>query len=108
MLDWVPGRSDLNAKATVRVIAEGGGDTKPDRSRLEAAASMLVECGFQVNRIGRFGVNIEGPAETFEKALGVCVVPDEATVATARPAEPELSKLVDLVEIASAPTLFSK
>lgn len=98
----------LTAKATVRVTTEDGQPGKPDRSRLEAAAGKLAERGFQVMRIGRFGVNIEGPESAFEKELGVHIRPEEALVAPAQPAEPELSKLIDLVEVASVPTSFAE
>ena len=94
----------MTTRATVRVTSQDGSDAKPDRGRLEAAASKLTERGFQVTRIGRFGVNIEGPEATFAKELGVKVKPQQSLVAPIKPAESGLSDLIDLVEVAGAPT----
>jgi len=98
------------AIATVRVrAATDADDDRPDKADMERAATLLQESGFKVHRIGRFGVNIEGDAGAFQRTLGVDVSKSEnGLVETARPSHHELSRLIDTVEIAQAPTGFDK
>jgi hypothetical protein len=97
----------MNARATVKVRPEVPGTAlRPDRARLEAAAHLLTKCGFNVLRIGRFGVNIEGPEAAFRQKLGVDVSGAQHLVVAAQPRTRELGDLLDTVEIAGAPTYF--
>lgn len=98
------------AIATVRVCSQTTDpNARPAREHLEAAASLLRRQGFAVLRIGRFGVNIEGDAQVFERELGVRLsVASTGQVAPARPRAPELSGLIDTVEIAGDPIPFKR
>jgi len=98
------------AIATVRVrSATDTATDRPDKADMERAATLLRECGFDVLRIGRFGVNIQGDAGAFQRALGVDVSKSKTgLVETARPSHHELSRLVDTVEIAPPPISFDK
>jgi hypothetical protein len=96
------------AIATVRVRpeadAEGG---RPDQAKMERAADLLKQRGFEVLRIGRFGVNIKGDDQAFQRELGVDVSNAKSVVETPRPAHQELSQLIDLVEVTGKPTNFA-
>ncbi len=96
------------AIATVRVRSdEGASGGRPDQARMERAATLLKESGFEVLRIGRFGVNIKGDATAFKRALGVDVSGAKSLVEAPKPAHEELSQLIDLVEIADKPMNFA-
>jgi hypothetical protein len=96
------------AIATVRVRAgadaEGG---RPDQAKMERAADLLKQSGFEVLRIGRFGVNIKGDPSAFQRELGVDVSNAKSLVEAPKPSHHELSQLIDLVEIADKPTNFA-
>ena len=94
----------MQVAATVRVKAEPG--QKPDRTRLEEVAKLLRESGFEILRIGRFGVSIQGEQSTFARELGVDASPDRALNAKASPAQPALHGLIDGVEVAPKPQLY--
>ena len=96
------------ATATVRVRADGGGaEARPDQAKMERAAALLKESGFEVLRIGRFGVNIKGDDQAFKRALGVDVSNAKSLVEAPRPSHQELSQLIDLVEITGKPLNFA-
>jgi hypothetical protein len=62
------------AIATVRVrSATDTAGERPDPARMERAAAPLQQSGFEVLRIGRFGVNIKGDDQAFQRELGVDV-----------------------------------
>ncbi len=94
----------MQVAATVRVKAKQG--EKPDRARLEEVAKLLQDSGFQILRIGRFGVSIQGEQSTFARELGVEASPDRALNAKAAPAQPALHNLIDGVEVAPKPQLY--
>jgi hypothetical protein len=59
------------AIATVRVrSATDTAGERPDPAKMERAAALLQESGFEVLRIGRFGVNIKGDEQAFQRELG--------------------------------------
>jgi hypothetical protein len=95
------------AIATVRVrSATDTAGERPDPAKMERAAVLLQESGFEVLRIGRFGVNIKGDDQAFQRELGVDVSKSENLVEAPRPPHQELSQLIDLVEIAKPPLNF--
>ena len=96
----------MQVSATVRVRPGTAGQERPDRARLERAAHLLSQAGFDVLRIARFGVSIRGEDSDFARVLGVKAVPKTALAAPADPPSPELRELVDLVEVTSEPTLY--
>jgi hypothetical protein len=73
---------------------------------MELAARLLRESGFVVLRVGRFGVSIQGEDKDFEQELGVNIQGKEHVVEVPRPRSAELSRLIDLVEIAGPPLNF--
>ncbi len=89
-------------KATVRVRANSESE-RPDRNRLESAARELATEGFDVLRVGRFGVSVSGDRERFLQSLGVDL---QSTVAEAHPSRAALRELVDLVQLDSEPEYF--
>jgi len=92
------------AIATVRIRADDdtmGG--RPDQAKMERAAALLKQSGFEVLRIGRFGVNIQGDEQAFQRELGVDVSNAKSLVEAPKPSRQELSKLIDLVEITGKP-----
>jgi hypothetical protein len=98
----------MDAKATVRVRAsEEGAGQRPDRARLERVAELLTDSGFVVLRVGRFGVNIQGDEQIFERELGVSLQGVQPMAEAPHPQSKELSKLIDLVEVAGTPLSFS-
>jgi hypothetical protein len=95
------------AIATVRVrSATDTAGERPDPAKMERAAALLQESGFEVLRIGRFGVNIKGDDQAFQRELGVDVSKSGSLVEAPRPSHHELSQLIDLVEIAKPPLNF--
>jgi len=96
------------AIATVRVRPEAdaaGG--RPGQAKMERAADLLKQRGFEVLRIGRYGVNIKGDDQAFQRELGVDVSNAKSVVEAPRPAHQELSQLIDLVEVTGKPTNFA-
>ncbi|MFL5124887.1 MAG: hypothetical protein ACJ8D8_16040 [Microvirga sp.] len=79
---------------------------KPDRAKLEEAARLLKESGFEVTRIGRYGVSVTGKQDDFSRVLGVQAAPYTAMATSAKPAQRELGDLIDKVEVAPKPQLY--
>jgi hypothetical protein len=96
----------MRAKATVRVRPTDGSALLPEKFQLERAAEVLKAQGFDVLRLGRAGVNVEGDASIFEQELGVNVERPGGIVAKVKPKEPEHDELFDSVEIAPSPSSF--
>jgi hypothetical protein len=94
----------MQVSATVRVKPDAG--EKPDQRKLEQAAELLQKAGLDVVRVGRFGVSIKGEHTDVSRVLGVEAVPGKPLSAPAEPAEGELRKLVDHVEMLPPPKLF--
>jgi hypothetical protein len=95
---------DMTVHAMLRVAAiDGGQDTKPERSRVEAAAEALRENGFEIVRLGRFGVSVAAPAGVFESVLGARVQAGVAMSAAVEPSAASLAGLVVAIEVAAPP-----
>jgi hypothetical protein len=90
--------------ATVSVKPSNG--QRPDRKALEEAARLLAQQGFDIVRIGRFGVSIKGEPTDFSRVLGVVAEPNTALAVQANPSQPALGDLIDRVEVAPAPKLY--
>ena len=95
----------MEVAATVRVKSDVSGD-KPEQAKLERTADVLQSLGFQVLKIGRFGVSIRGEETDFSKVLGVEASPNKALSAEVNPTRPELKELIDLVEVTPKPNLY--
>jgi hypothetical protein len=94
-------------KATIRVRGLSGlPNERPERARLEQAAQVLADEGFDVIRVGRFGVSVSSEDDNFERVLGV--EPRAALVAPVQPKRPELKDLVDLIQVDNEPQFYSK
>jgi hypothetical protein len=92
---------------TVRVRPLSGGEMgRPSQVALQDVARLLTEAGFRVLKVGRFGVSIEGDDTKFKGVLGVNAAPDRALVAPINPSNPQLGKLVDLLEMVPKPQLY--
>ncbi len=95
-------------KATIRV--RSGSDVegqRPEPAQMERAAELLQQSGFEVLRVGRYGVNIEGDEQAFKRELGVDTTGN--TLVTAPQAHhEELSQLIDLVEVTGKPLSFNE
>lgn len=96
----------MDARATVRVRTPEGSNQGPDRSQMERAAELLQECGFNILRIGRMGVNVQADETVFSRELGVNPTAEQSLLKTPAPRSDELSELIDLVEIAGKPINF--
>jgi hypothetical protein len=94
----------MDVSATISVKRVDG--DKPDRSKLEEAARLLKESGFEVTRIGRYGVSVTGKQDDFSRVLGVEAAPDKAMATPAKPAQGQLGDLIDKVEVAPKPQLY--
>jgi hypothetical protein len=81
---------------------------RPDRKTLEHAAKLLAESGFEVRRIGRFGISLAGEPSVFERELGIKPMPGKSLVADIAPRSLPLAKLVDQIEIAGMPDFFDR
>lgn len=93
-------------KVTATITVKPASGEKPARGKLEEAARLLEQCGFDILRIGRRGVSVEGEPSCFSRVLGVDAQPNKALAATARPDRPELCELLDQVEVAIDPQLY--
>jgi len=91
--------------ATVRVRFDKA-EASPERARVEQAARLLEQLGFEILRIGRFGVNVRAQDSTFHRILGVKPAPNQALAAPVSSTNPALRELVDLVEVAPKPQLY--
>lgn len=94
-----------NLKANLRVVPEVS-DKRPAESRVLEAAEQLSKLGFTVLRIGRFGVNVEAPAEKFLNVLGIHPFDSAGGSASVHPHDPKLRDLIDLIEMAPPPELY--
>jgi hypothetical protein len=95
----------MDVSGTVRVTPSPSGE-KPDRSRLERTAEILKESGFDVLKIGRFGVSVRADANAFRNVLGVSPSTDTALCSATEPKNSELRNLIDLVEVTPRPHLY--
>src|ERR1700687_3926790 len=94
-------------KATIRVRGSSGvPNARPERERLDLAAKLLANEGFDVLRVGRFGVSVASEDENFARVLGGD--PKSAPVGPVQPREQELKDLVDLIQVDREPEFFSK
>ena len=96
----------MHISATVRVRLDAADQLGPHRARLEEAARLLKEAGFEILRIGRFGISIRGRRDDFSRVLGVDPAPNKALAAPVDAPDAQLRDLVDLVEVASEPKLY--
>jgi hypothetical protein len=94
----------MQISATISVKSDDG--ERPDRQKLEEAAKLLAQRGFDILRIGRFGVSVRGEQNVFARVLGVAAEPNRAMAAEAKPSEPTLSDLIDRVEVATEPQTY--
>jgi hypothetical protein len=94
----------MQVSATISVKPDKG--EKPDRAKVEEAARLLKQHGFDVVRIGRFGVSVKGSQTDFARVLGVDAAPNQALVVPANPSQPELHDLIDRIEVATDPQLY--
>lgn len=94
----------MQVAATISVKPDKG--AKPDRAKLEEAARLLKQHGFDVVRIGRFGVSVTGSQSDFARVLGVDAAPNTALAVPANPSQPELHDLIDRIEVAPDPQLY--
>lgn len=94
----------MRVAATISVKTRGG--DRPDRKKLEEAAKLLAQNGFDIIRIGRFGVSVNAEQHNFSQVLGVDARPDMAMATQAKPSQPELRELIDQVEVAPKVQLY--
>lgn len=93
-------------RASVRVVADSSGKPNPERVRL--VGEQLSELGFEVLRIGRRGISIEGEPERFEAVFGIHPEPARALTLEVHPRDARLKGMVDYLEVASEPVSFSR
>src|ERR1700674_2624782 len=96
----------MQVSATVRVRPGSADQGEPSRGRLEEAALLLRQSGFEVLRIGRIGVSIRGGQHDFSRVLGVDATANKALAAPVDAPNAQLRDLVDLVEVVSEPKLY--
>ncbi len=96
----------MTVSATVRVRPATEGQDRPDQARLDEAARLLGESGFDILRIGRFGVAIRGEHADFLRVLGVNTAPNKSLSAAVEPPDQRLRKLIDLIEIVPPPSHY--
>ena len=95
----------MDVSATVRVTTSPS-EEKPDRSRLERTAEILKELGFDVLKIGRFGVSVRADASAFRNVLGCQRRPTRHFAPRPNQINSELRDLIDLVEVTPRPQLY--
>ena len=95
----------MQISATIGAKSAEKGE-RPDRATLEEMADALRRCGFEVRRIGRFGVSVIGDASAFAEFLGVEAKPGKAQSLAAQPADKALRDLVGMVEVVPDPQLY--
>lgn len=97
------------AKATIRVRpSTDDKGQRPEQAQMERAAELLKKSGFEVLRIGRFGLNVQGDEHVFQRELGVDIQGAGSFVKVPSTHHAELSQLIDLVEVAGRPLSFDK
>jgi hypothetical protein len=94
----------MRVAATISVKTCGG--DRPDRKKLEEAAKLLAQNGFDIVRIGRIGVSVNAEQRNFSQVLGVDARPDTAMATQAKPSQPELRELIGQVEVAPKAQLY--
>jgi hypothetical protein len=95
-------------KATIRIRPSSGvAGERPAPEEMRRAAELLQQSGFEVLRVGRFGVNVEGDEHAFQRELGVHAE-GGSLVAAPQVQQHELSELIDLVEVAGKPERFNE
>jgi hypothetical protein len=77
---------------------------RPERDRLQRAASVLSKEGFDVLHVGRFGVSVSSDPEKFSRVFGVKLSGGE--VLRVPPEHEELMDLIDTIQIDSDPEYF--
>ena len=83
----------MDVSATISVKPADG--EKPDRTKLEEAARLLKESGFEVTRIGRYGVSVPGEQTTSPACSALTRRPTRRWRCQAKPAQRELDDLID-------------
>jgi hypothetical protein len=96
----------MQVSATVRVTSDQTSEQKPNAGRLKRAAELLKKAGFDILRIGRFGVSVRGEEAAFRDVLGVIPKANKALIAPSARRVSELRELVDLVEVAPPAQLY--
>ena len=96
----------MDVTATVKVRSADGSDEKPARDRIERAAALLEQSGFEIQRLGRFGVSIVGKHKDFARVLGVECEAGKPLAAAVKANEPELNELLENVEVVPKPKLY--
>lgn len=91
--------------ASLRVTPSSGisGASRPEPLRVQLAASVLRELGFDVVRTGRFGVNVRADPARFESVLGVPASDLSRVSLAITPNAPSLAGLIDYLEVLSTP-----
>ena len=94
-------------KATIRVRgATGDTGTRPEPERLQRAAYVLSEEGFEILHVGRFGISVCSEMEVFCRVLGV--EPSGVSVVKLDPVSEELKELLDVMQVDSEPEFFDE
>jgi hypothetical protein len=96
----------MNVSATVRIRPGTADQDAPDRARLEKAARLLQQSGFDVLRIGRLGISVRGAQGDFARVLGVDAAPNVPLTAVPHAFDPLLHDLIDMVEVTSRPKSY--
>jgi hypothetical protein len=92
-------------RATLRVRATSSDPSaRPDKDRLQQAASALSREGFDVLHVGRFGVTVSSDTENFSRVFGVEV--NNASLAPVSPQSEDLRELLDGMQLDSEPEYF--
>jgi hypothetical protein len=94
----------MRVRATLRVRpGSSQGGARPSAERLEEAAAALRAAGLDVVYVGRFGVSVEADESQLAAQLGMRLPLRQNIVAALAPSSPELSRLVDQIEIPTPP-----
>ena len=94
----------MQVAATISVKPDEG--ERPDRRKLEEAAKLLEQSGFDIVRIGQFGISVKGEQADFARVLGVDAEPNKAMATAARPSHAKLGEIIDQVEVATDPQWY--
>jgi hypothetical protein len=97
---------DGSVRASVRVVGVSAGQPSAERARI--AGKQLSRLGFEVLRVGRRGISIEGEPTQFEAVFGVHPEPGKALTVEVHPRDAELEDLVDYLEVAPEPVSFGR
>jgi len=94
-------------RANVRVISDDPERARPPADRVQEAAQRLTTLGFTVLRMGRFGVSVSAPEVAYERVLGCNPLRSDSASSVVSPADPQLRRLIDAVEVTPKPTLLA-